>query len=94
MHIPLFASARRNIGGLLQDFLGQQLASSQLNQIQCSANLMQAFHGLLQQTAIVAIGDELLEAKLSFLDGGKQFITHQIERRGARYHERLRLPRQ
>ncbi len=77
--IALLAGTGGNVGGLLQHFLGQQLGAGQFDQVQGATHLLQVFHGLLQQAAIVPFGNELLETLFSLFDGGEQFVTHQAQ---------------
>ncbi|MCY1556309.1 hypothetical protein D9M68_930470 [compost metagenome] len=55
---------------------------------------MHGLHRLLQQAAILAFGDELLEALFSLLHGGEQFVAHQPQRSDSGDHALMRLPRE
>ncbi|MCY1287886.1 hypothetical protein D9M70_369010 [compost metagenome] len=84
--VTLLAGAGRDVRGLLQDLLGQQFGTGQLDQAEGAAHLVQAFHRLLQGGAVVSLGDELLEILLSLFHGGEQLVAHQTQGRCSRNH--------
>ncbi|MNY29158.1 hypothetical protein D3C86_1631850 [compost metagenome] len=79
LHIALLAGTGGNIGGLIEHFLSEQLGAGQLDQIERAADLMKTFHRLLQQAAVMPLGNEMLEARFGLRHGGEQFVTHQTE---------------
>jgi len=79
LHVAVLAGADRDVGSQLQYFLREQLGAGQLDEVECAAHLLEVLHGLLQQAAVVAIDDEMLEALLGFFHGGEQFVTYQTE---------------
>ncbi|MCY1292733.1 hypothetical protein D9M70_419700 [compost metagenome] len=79
LHVALFPGAGGNVGGLVQQFLGQQLGPGQLDQVEGAAHLVHGFHGLLQQAAVLPFGDEMLEALLGLFHGGEQLVAHQAQ---------------
>src|SRR5690606_6125029 len=86
LYIALLTGTGGDIGSLVEYFLRQQLGTGQLDQIERTAHLMQGFHRLLQQTAVMPLGDEVLQALLGLLHGDEQLVAHQVQRCGSTYH--------
>ncbi|MCY1407147.1 hypothetical protein D9M71_224350 [compost metagenome] len=84
--VALLTGTGRDIGGQQEDLLGQQLGPRQLDQFENSANLLQVFNRLLQQTDIESIGDEQFQALLGLFDGREQLAAHQTKGCGSGYH--------
>ena len=84
--IALTARPGGDIGGLLQHFLRQQFGACQLDQLEGAAHLLEVFDCLLQQAAVLALGNKMLKAQLGFIHGGEQLIAHQTKGCGSSNH--------
>ncbi len=77
--VAILARTDGNVGGQLEDFLGEQFGTGQFDQIERAADLFEVLDGLLQKTAVVAIDDEMLKALLGLFHSGEQLIPDQTE---------------
>ncbi|MCY1402763.1 hypothetical protein D9M71_179190 [compost metagenome] len=80
-----------NVGSQAQGFLRQQFGAHQFDQVQRAADLVQAFHGVLQQAAVLSLGNEMLEILFGLLHGGEQLVAHQTQGGKSCNHRLLRL---
>src|SRR5690606_14325771 len=74
--VTLLTGTGGDIGGLLKHFLSQQLGTGKLDEIQGATHLLQIFHSLLQQAAVIPLGDKLFETLFGLFHGGEQLVTH------------------
>src|SRR5690606_32936098 len=93
LNVPFLSSTSRNVGSLIEHFLGEQFRTCKFDQIERAPHLLEAFNRLLQEGAVLPVGNEMLKTQLGLFHGGKTLVAYQIERCSSSGHSVLRLPR-
>ena len=94
LDVAFLAGTGGNVGGLVEQLLGQQFGAGQFDQIERATHLVHGLHRLLQQAAVLTLGNEVLEALFRLFHGGEQFIAHETQRSDSSDHASVRLPRE